>query len=93
MSTNAGRKRCYSCNTVLTSEDKHRFGINCEICKEDTWYYEHFDYVPFHAAGRYACYQLRWLRYSIAAGLGICLRPLLRRLDARRQLQNARRER
>lgn len=93
MSTNAGRKRCCKCLTVLTSEDKHRFGVICEICKEDTWYYEHFDYVPFHAAGRYACYQLRWLQFSIAAGLGICLRPLLRWLDARRQLQNARRGR
>lgn len=93
MSTNAGRKRCCSCNTVMTSEDKHRFGVNCEICEEDTWYYEHFDYVPFHTIWRYVCYQLRWLRFSIAAGLGICLRPLLRRLGARRQPENARRER
>lgn len=93
MSTNVGRKRCCSCNTVLTSEDKHRFGINCEICEEDTWYYEHFDYVPVHTIWRYVCYQLRWLRFSIAAGLGICLRPLLRWLDARRQPENARRER
>lgn len=93
MSTNAGRKRCCSCNTVLTSEDKYRFGVSCEICEEDTWFYEHFDYVPFHTIWRYACYQLRWLRFSIAAGLGVCLRPLLRRLDARRQPENARRER
>lgn len=93
MSTNAGRKRCCSCNTVLTSEDKHRFRVICEICKEDTWYYEHFDYFPFHAIWRYIRYQLRWLRFSIAAGLGICLRPLLRWLDARRKLSNARRER
>lgn len=93
MSTNAGRKRCCKCLTVLTSEDKHRFGVNCEICEEDTWYYEHFDYVPFHTIWRYVCYQLRWLRFSIAAGLGVCLRPLLRRLDARRQLQNTRRGR
>lgn len=93
MSTSVGIKRCCSCNTVLTSEDKYRFGINCEICEEDTWYYERFDYAPFHAIWRYACYQLRWLRFTIAAGMGICLRPLLRRLDARRQPENARRER
>lgn len=89
MSTNAGIKRCCSCNTVLTSEDKHRFGVNCEICEEDAWYYEHFDYLPFHTIWRYACYQLRWLRFTIAAGLGVCLRPLLRRLDARRQKEAA----
>lgn len=65
MSTNVVRKRCCSCNTVLTSEDKHRFGVNCEICEEDTWYYEHFDYVPFHTIWRYVCYQLRWLRFSM----------------------------
>jgi len=93
MSTNAGIKRCCSCNTVLTSEDKYRFGVNCEICEEDAWYYEHFDYLPFHAIGRYVRYQLRWLWCASAAGMGICLRPLLRRLDARRKLSNARRER
>lgn len=93
MSRNAGSNRCCSCRTVLTSEDKYRFGVSCETCEEDTWYYEHFDYVPIHAIWRYAKYQMRWLRCATAAEVGICLRPLLRRLDARRQLLNARRER
>lgn len=93
MRTNAGRKRCCSCSTVLTSEDKHRFGVSCEICEEDIWYYEHLDYLPIHAAWRYTCYQLRWLWHIAGYGRDICLRPLLRRLDARRQHQNARRGR
>lgn len=93
MRTNAGRKRCCSCSTVLTSEDQHRFGVSCEICEEDIWYYEHLDYLPIHAAWRYTCYQLRWLWHTAGYGRDICLRPLLRRLDARRQHQNARRGR
>jgi len=87
------RERCHRCHTILTSEDKHFHGISCHTCEEDAWYAEHFEYVPLHAIWRYARYQVRWLRCATAAGLGICLRPLLRRLDARRQLQNARRDR
>ncbi len=82
MSTNAGRKRCCSCNTVLTSEDKYRFGVNCEICEEDTWYYEHFEYVPFRAIWRYACYQVRWL-FSMAHDGGSLLLLSLRKCVGR----------
>lgn len=85
------KERCHRCHTILTSEDKHWYSISCHACEEDYWYAEHFDYFPLRCARRYARYQLRWLRFGIAAGLGICLRPLLRRRDARRQLQNARR--
>lgn len=87
------RERCHRCHTILTSEDKHFHSISCHTYEEDAWYAEHFEYVPLHAIWRYARYQVRWLRCAFAAGLGVCLRPLLRRLDARRQLQNARRER
>jgi hypothetical protein len=82
MSTNAGRKRCCKCLTVLTSEDKHRFGVNCEICEEDTWYYEHFDYVPFNTIWRYARYQLRWL-WNVAGHLGSLLLRGVRRILGR----------
>ena len=87
------RDRCTRCHTILTSEDKHFHGISCHTCEEDTWYAEHFDYLPLHAIWRYVRYQLRWLWCASTAGLGICLRPVLRWLDGKREQSNARRER
>lgn len=85
--------RCIRCHTILTSEDKHFHGISCHTCEEDSWYAEHFDYLPIHAILRYVRYQLRWLWCASTAGLGISLRPVLRWLDGKREQSNARRER
>lgn len=85
--------RCCRCHITLTSEDKYHYSISCETCNEDAWYAEHFDYFPIRCAWRYAAYQVRWLRETTSHGLRLCLRPLLRRMDARRKLQHVRRER
>lgn len=87
------RERCCRCHITLTSEDKHWYGGNCEICEEDAWYIEHFDYLPFRATLRYVGYQLRWLRFGIFALASLSLRVVLRRLDARRQFPNTRKGR
>lgn len=90
------RERCHRCHTILTSEDKHWYSVACETCETDLKWEEYEQHNPIKSAywrWRAICFGLRWLRFGAAAGLGVCLRPMLRRLDARRQLQNARRER
>ena len=87
------KERCCRCHITLTSEDKYHYVADCETCNEDAWFAEHFDYFPIRCAWRYACYQVRWLREVTAHGLRICLRPLLRWLDGKREQSNARRER
>lgn len=84
--------RCHRCHTILTSEDKHHYSISCEVCNEDYWYAEHFDYFPIRCAWRYIRYQLRWLRCATAAGLGVCLRKVLHWMVGKREQSNARRE-
>ncbi len=90
------RERCHRCHTILTSEDKHWYSVACETCETDLKWEEYEQHNPIKSAywrWRAICFGVRWLRCATAAGLGICMRLLLRRLDARRQLQNARRER
>lgn len=90
------RERCQRCHTILTSEDKHHYSISCETCDCDMQWEEYEQHNLIKSAywrWRAICFGVRWLRFGAAAGLGICLRPLLLLLDARRQLQNARRER
>lgn len=34
------RERCHRCHTILTSEDKHWYGVSCEECEQDYRYEE-----------------------------------------------------
>lgn len=77
-------ERCIRCHTILTSEDKHFHGISCHTCEEDSWYAEHFDYLPIHAILRYVRYQLRWLS-CIAHHAGSLLLRALRRVMGRKR--------
>lgn len=89
-------ERCHRCHTILTSEDKHWFGVSCEECEQDYRYEEwerHWTVKSAHWRWRAICFGLRWLQHFPAAAGNICMRWLRGRLDARRQLQNARRER
>lgn len=89
------RERCHRCHTILTSEDKHWYSVACETCETDLKWEEYEQHNPIKSAywlWRAICFGVRVLRFGTAAGLGICLRPLLRRLDGKRKLPNARRE-
>lgn len=34
------RERCHRCHTILTSEDKHWYGVSCDECEQDYRYEE-----------------------------------------------------
>lgn len=76
------RERCHRCHTILTSEDRYHYSISCEVCNEDYWYAEHFDYFPIRCAGRYIRYQLRWLSNVAHHGGSLLLRCVRRFMGA-----------
>ncbi|XBS61312.1 hypothetical protein ABNP39_08130 [Pantoea dispersa] len=89
------RERCHRCHAILTSEDKHWYGVSCEECEQDYRYEEwerHWAVKSAYWRWRAVCFGVRWLRFGTAAVLGICLRPVLRWLDGKREQSNARRQ-
>ena len=74
------RERCHRCYTILTSEDKHHYGISCEECEIDAWYRERIMQFPLHQSHRYALYQLRWVWHTPGAGRDLLLHGVRRLL-------------
>ena len=65
----SGADRCCRCHIILTTEDKHFYGANCEPCELDNMYEEAEKHYPIKSAywrWRAFCFGVRWLWCSIA---------------------------
>lgn len=65
----SGADRCCRCYVDLTTEDKHFYGANCELCELDNMYEEAEKHSPIKSAywrWRAMCFGVRWLWCSIA---------------------------
>ena len=75
-------ERCHRCHTILTSEDKHSYGIACESCETDLKWeeYEHnLTIKSAHWRWRSICFGLRVLWHYPGRLRDVLLRKLRRR--------------
>jgi len=90
------KERCHRCYTILTSEDKHHYGIACEACECDMKWEDHERDQPIKSAywrWRAICFCVRWVRFSAAGYRSLRLYLMPRPVAAARpKLQNDRRE-
>lgn len=76
------RERCHRCHIILTSEDKHWYGVSCEECEQDYRYEEwerHWAIKSAYWRWRAVCFGVRFLRGITCAGRDLLLRKLRRR--------------
>ncbi len=76
------RERCHRCHTILTSEDKHWYGVSCEECEQDYRYEEWERPRAIKSAywrWRAVCFGVRFLCGITGAGRDLLLRKLRRR--------------
>lgn len=81
------RERCHRCHTILTSEDKHWYGVSCEECEQDYRYEEwerHRAVKSAYWRWRAVCFGVRWLWNGSQAIGSICLQRMSRLLAANR---------
>ncbi len=81
------RERCHRCYTILTSEDKHWYGVSCEECEQDYRYEEwerNWAIKSAYWRWRAVCFGVRWLWYGSQAIGSICLQRVSRLLAANR---------
>lgn len=75
------RERCHRCHSILTSEDKHWYGIECESCETDLKWEEYEQHNPIKSAHwrwRAICFGLRVL-WNWPQAIGSVLLQRLRR--------------
>lgn len=81
------RERCHRCHTILTSEDKHWYGVSCEEC-EQGYRYEEWERLRAVKSAywrwRAVCFGVRFLCYY-PAKLGSLLLHKLRRQSGKRR--------
>ena len=90
------RERCHRCYTILTSEDKHHYGIACESCETDLKWEDHERDQPIKSAywrWRAICFCVRFLSGITGAVRDLLLQRLRNRAARRSELSHARRER
>lgn len=75
-------ERCHRCHAILTSEDKHWYGVSCEECEQDYRYEEwerHWAIKSAYWRWRAVCFGVRFLCSIAGAGRNVLLRKLRRR--------------
>nr|DAI68109.1 MAG TPA: TFIIB zinc-binding [Caudoviricetes sp.] len=90
------KDRCHRCYTILTSEDKHHYGIACETCECDIKWEAHERDQPIKSAywrWRAMCFCVRILSGVAGAGRDILLQRMRNRAARRSELSHARRGR
>ncbi len=78
------RERCQRCYTILTSEDKHHYGISCESCECDMKWEDHERDQPIKSAywrWRAICFCMRWLLCSAAGCRSLRMHLMSRPVD------------
>lgn len=81
------RERCHRCHIILTSEDKHWYGVSCEECEQDYRYEEWERHRAIKSAywrWRAVCFGVRFLRGITGAGRDLLLHKLRRQSGKRR---------
>lgn len=81
------RERCHRCHTILTSEDKHWYGVSCEECEQDYRYEEWERSRAIKSAywrWRAVCFGVRFLCVITGAGRNVLLHKLRRQSGKRR---------
>lgn len=81
------KERCHRCHTILTSEDKHWYGVSCEECEQDYRYEEwerHWAVKSAYWRWRAVFFGVRWLWNGSQAIGSICLQRVSRLLAASR---------
>lgn len=76
------RERCHRCYTILTSEDKHHYGISCENCQCDMEWEDHERDQPVKSAywrWRAICFCVRFLSGITGAVRDILLCKMLQK--------------